>query len=881
MKSPVQLTEKLLITAAGWEVIRHARAMREAGRVAGAQWTPPLLQGSVREGEREYRAGLRILSQTNIDNLCTCRPSREYGTICAHSVAVGLAVLAGMQPAPVLAAPPTGLRPGPEKASPQIILPTRPDPGATARLHVVLAPDLSAAWNKGQVVVVLEVEADGRRQPLGAPTRVAGATALLPADHKIVEKLAAILRAPPGGMAILDRVQLLDLLETMAGFARVTLGKSSRLSVDAAPLRPPLHARTAADGALELTVAWPVASRPLAAGGRAWLLRTGANAPSIQPISPGLSGAYAALFDQKPLRLPAEQAAAFLTLEWAKLAPFFDLHAEVGGLPANAIARDRPLPAEGSDPGVEPGQPVFALSIEGSLNQLGARLQAFYPNKRIVTVGITPEKEAFTYPPPAGSRARLHTRNVPAERQALDRLVDWDFRGPDATGHYFLRGENDILRFFALGLPALQKEPGWEVSIGARFQNVSRNLEIITPEVAVRGSGEDWFEMELSMTGSSGERFPAAEIQRLLQMGRGHTRLSNGKLAILPGDALKDLQEVLRDCDPSQPRPGVYRLGRSQGAYLDATLEKWGVGTGPSWEQWRGRQGGFRPTADVPLPPGLGETMRPYQRDGVRWLHLLAGNGLGGILADEMGLGKTLQALAYLASTRAAAGKDAPPSLVVCPTSLVDNWRREAARFTPDLRTLAIDGPDRAPLFRPDRRRRPRHHLLRAPAPRLGPLPGAGVRHRHPGRSAPHQEPGQPGGAGRLRAPQPPPLRADGHPDGKQRARPLVDHAFRAARLSGIAAGFPRTLRAAAGPPRRPGGRRGARAPDPPPATRAAAPAQEGCRGRPARPHRTDRVSATSPPPRRRCTPNCSNKAGSSSTPPAATGTPARAGCSC
>ena len=699
MKSPVQLTEKLLITAAGWEVIRHARAMREAGRVAGAQWTPPLLQGSVREGEREYRAGLRILSQTNIDNLCTCRPSREYGTICAHSVAVGLAVLAGMQPAPVLAAPPTGLRPGPEKASPQIILPTRPDPGATARLHVVLAPDLSAAWNKGQVVVVLEVEADGRRQPLGAPTRVAGATALLPADHKIVEKLAAILRAPPGGMAILDRVQLLDLLETMAGFARVTLGKSSRLSVDAAPLRPPLHARTAADGALELTVAWPVASRPLAAGGRAWLLRTGANAPSIQPVSPGLSGAYAALFDQKPLRLPAEQAAAFLTLEWAKLAPFFDLHAEVGGLPANAIARDRPLPAEGSDPGVEPGQPVFALSIEGSLNQLGARLQAFYPNKRIVTVGITPEKEAFTYPPPAGSRARLHTRNVPAERQALDRLVDWDFRGPDATGHYFLRGENDILRFFALGLPALQKEPGWEVTIGARFQNVSRNLEIITPEVAVRGSGEDWFEMELSMTGSSGERFPAAEIQRLLQMGRGHTRLSNGKLAILPGDALKDLQEVLRDCDPSQPRPGVYRLGRSQGAYLDATLEKWGVGTGPSWEQWRGRQGGFRPAADVPLPPGLGETMRPYQRDGVRWLHLLAGNGLGGILADEMGLGKTLQALAYLASTRAAAGKDAPPSLVVCPTSLVDNWRREAARFTPDLRTLAIDGPDRAPLF--------------------------------------------------------------------------------------------------------------------------------------------------------------------------------------
>ena len=59
-----------------------------------------------------------------------------------------------------------------------------------------------------------------------------------------------------------------------------------------------------------------------------------------------------------------------------------------------------------------------------------------------------------------------------------------------------------------------------------------------------------------------------------------------------------------------------------------------------------------------------------------------------------MGLGKTLQALAYLSAARTDR-----PTLVVCPTSLVDNWRREAARFTPELRMVAIDGPDRAPLF--------------------------------------------------------------------------------------------------------------------------------------------------------------------------------------
>ena len=225
------------------------------------------------------------------------------------------------------------------------------------------------------------------------------------------------------------------------------------------------------------------------------------------------------------------------------------------------------------------------------------------------------------------------------------------------TGHYFLRGEDAILRFFALGLPGLQREPGWQVTIGARFTNVSKQIEIITPEVAVRGSGEDWFEMEIALSGSSGERFGAGEIQRLLQMGTGHTRLRNGKLAVLPAETLNDLQEVLRDCDPSQSSPGVYRLRKSQGVYVESSLEKWGVATAPSWEQWRSQQGRLRGPGDLLLPTGLAQTLRPYQLEGVRWLKLLAANGLGGILADEMGLRENMQASD--ASLHAESGRSA------------------------------------------------------------------------------------------------------------------------------------------------------------------------------------------------------------------------------
>ncbi|MER7006092.1 DEAD/DEAH box helicase [Dactylosporangium sp. NPDC000555] len=83
--------------------------------------------------------------------------------------------------------------------------------------------------------------------------------------------------------------------------------------------------------------------------------------------------------------------------------------------------------------------------------------------------------------------------------------------------------------------------------------------------------------------------------------------------------------------------------------------------------------------------------LRPYQIAGVAWLRALPRVGGGGVLADEMGVGKTLQAVCLLA-TRPSAG----PHLVVCPTSLVGNWRRELARFTPDVPVLDYHGSSRA-----------------------------------------------------------------------------------------------------------------------------------------------------------------------------------------
>lgn len=99
---------------------------------------------------------------------------------------------------------------------------------------------------------------------------------------------------------------------------------------------------------------------------------------------------------------------------------------------------------------------------------------------------------------------------------------------------------------------------------------------------------------------------------------------------------------------------------------------------------------------DRQVPSVIQAKLRPYQLDGVAWLHHLHRLGLGRILADDMGLGKTLMALTLIAKAKEAEGQK--PSLVVAPTSVLDVWVDEAQRHAPSLKVLKWHGRDRAGL---------------------------------------------------------------------------------------------------------------------------------------------------------------------------------------
>jgi len=97
----------------------------------------------------------------------------------------------------------------------------------------------------------------------------------------------------------------------------------------------------------------------------------------------------------------------------------------------------------------------------------------------------------------------------------------------------------------------------------------------------------------------------------------------------------------------------------------------------------------------VDFPGELDRVLRGYQKEGVRWMRFLEGGGFSGILADDMGLGKTIQALAWIRLARLRKDARGLPALVVCPTSLIENWAMESARFTPELKVLMISGSER------------------------------------------------------------------------------------------------------------------------------------------------------------------------------------------
>ena len=295
----------------------------------------------------------------------------------------------------------------------------------------------------------------------------------------------------------------------------------------------------------------------------------------------------------------------------------------------------------------------------------------------------------------------LLRRDPEAENAAVALLHEVGLRdtGPPGTrGHYaFLRDE----------LATVVKELAARgVRVLARGQRV-RSFESVNTQVS---SAIDWFSVRGQICfGEATASLP--ELLRRKATPEGFVELGDGSVGVLPQQWLRRL-DTLRAMgatgelgDGSEaaggdavPAIGELRVPTTRALLLDALLhelEETQVDVDERFAAMQQRAASFRSAQPASAPPGFRGQLRPYQQQGLGWLHFLRDFGLGGCLADDMGLGKTVQVLALLAGEHGPGGAADAPSLLVAPRSLVGNWAAEAAKFAPGLCVLDFSTGER------------------------------------------------------------------------------------------------------------------------------------------------------------------------------------------
>ncbi len=296
-----------------------------------------------------------------------------------------------------------------------------------------------------------------------------------------------------------------------------------------------------------------------------------------------------------------------------------------------------------------------------------------------------------------------------------EELLDADIVFPPAGG-----GEDYATGagagFAARAVPRL-RAAGWRIEVDGSWP-FRLHEGPVAFSTALEDTEDGWFSLRLSLE-ADGKKFDVApivlqlvaelpvdewgrleagfDVERHLAGRSFQVRLDDGGWAVLHATRFAPFAMTFLEAQ------GLLDFHRAEAGRLFALAEAL-EGSGAPWTGGReildlGAR--LRALAEAPEeepPTSLKGELRPYQRTGYGWLKALSESGFGGVLADDMGLGKTVQTLALLAH-RHLEEKAERPSLLVVPTSLVGNWRREAARFVPELKLLVLHGPDRRERF--------------------------------------------------------------------------------------------------------------------------------------------------------------------------------------
>ena len=685
MRFPV--TQKMLMDWAGPRIYHDGKTLFEAGAVEQVVYEHPFIRGELTFGNRTLSSQFELQSDGSAENQCPCRDSQDRGIICSHVVAMAMTLIRRQTD-------PERERKAFEEQrraarmadvdESKFIQRVRHDTAGSipTALRLVLAHGWQAIARTGRIPLLCFAEIEGRRVPID---QVGTDRPLLMTvqDDNLMFVLEDISEGPARHRLDVSAPDFINLLNILSGKPLFTEDGADPIVVNAAKMSSILRMDLDREnGELILMVHTELPfmdtpSRPiyLVSGRAGWIYEAGHFWPLEKLLPIPLRAIY-----EKPISVERAAVPRFLRTEL----PLIEQHMRI----ETDVRPDLFT--------IEPGTPRFRLSVRGSPASLAATLYAEYNGISIVS-GKAEAAGQFALPDPE-DLLRYTVRNPTAESTAIERLAEFGLRGERGDNLSAIIGTREVLNFLGHAVPKLRRK-GWKIELAGSVDPFMESMSFAAPVVRVGSTGANGlFDVGFEYEDGQGQSLSEIDIQHAILKGDSYLE-KNGRTILLDTDAIQAARDVFADCASGEgSQPGTFSLDGIYAAYVKSSLDALDgidVEASPKWLDRAQRQNRGARLEPIPLDPSLEQILRPYQKDGIYWFRFLENCGFGGILADEMGLGKTLQTLAWLKLERSLPTARRKPALIVCPTSLVENWADEATRFVPSMSTLVLSGSDR------------------------------------------------------------------------------------------------------------------------------------------------------------------------------------------
>lgn len=281
-------------------------------------------------------------------------------------------------------------------------------------------------------------------------------------------------------------------------------------------------------------------------------------------------------------------------------------------------------------------------------------------------------------------------RDIPAETEVVKRIFMDGFEIAPGKQQFIMKNQDDIYEFLS------NKIEGYMNDYEVLATDKLKNRQIKRPKISNIGIRIDNGLLELDLSKINIDISEIKDVLKNYNVKKKYYKLKSGDFLDLTNNEdlnLLDEMSTTLDIDYSKVTKGVVNLPISRSFYLEKLTEankNIKVSKNEQFTEIIDNIENSEISTEIEIDKNFEEKLRDYQKVGYKWLKTLAMYKLGGILADDMGLGKTLQIIALLKS-ELDSNKNTT-SIVVCPSTLVLNWKAEVEKWCDSIKVLIVKG---------------------------------------------------------------------------------------------------------------------------------------------------------------------------------------------